>query len=288
MLPATKSVPKELLPLGEQPALQYVVEEALGAGVDRVIVISSPTKPAISEYLTPSRTVEEILERLGRFDLADGQRRLGTVVEVTVVMQDEPLGLGHAVACARRVVGDEPFFVMLPDELMESSELLAEMSRVHAELGTSVIAVEQMPIEEISRYGVVAPVSGESRTTEFDPDLSARLVAFDDVVEKPKPSEAPSDLAIIGRYLLTSDIFDDLDRVLPGAGGEIQLSDALAAQSRRRPSSALKTAIHRRDIGHPLGWVKAVIEKALANRDIGEDVRTFMRERIEVELPKSD
>lgn len=285
MLPATKSVPKELLPLGEKPALQYVIEEALEAGVDRVIVISSPTKPAISDYLTPSSSVEAILERLGRVDLAEGQRRLASGVEVMVVMQDEPLGLGHAVACARREVGEEPFFVLLPDELMESSRLLSEMAQVHGELGTSVIAVKPMPIEEISRYGVVAPVGREPHAIVNDSGLSERIVAFDDVVEKPLPSEAPSDLAIIGRYLLTSDIFDDLDRVVPGAGGEIQLTDALAAQAQRRPSSALKTAIHRRDIGHPLGWVKAVIEKALAHRDIGDEVRQFIREAIELELP---
>lgn len=286
MLPATKSVPKELLPLGEKPALQFVIEEALGAGVDRVIVISSPTKPAIADYLAPSPVVEAVLDRLGRVDLADGQRRLGSGVEVTVVMQDEPLGLGHAVACARRAVGEEPFFVLLPDELMESSQLLVEMARIHDELGTSVIAVEPMPIEEISRYGVVAPVSHVPRWTSIEPELSERVVPFDDVVEKPLPSEAPSDLAIIGRYLLTSDIFDDLDRVVPGAGGEIQLTDALAAQSHRTPSSALKTTIHRRDIGHPLGWVKAVIERALAHPAIGDEVRTFIREEFEFEPPQ--
>ena len=288
MLPATKSVPKELLPLGEQPALQFVIEEALGAGVDRVIVVSSPTKPAISDYVTPSPAVEAILDRLGRVDLADGQRRLASGVEVTVVMQNEPLGLGHAVACARRAVGDEPFFVLLPDELMESSELLSEMAQVHEELGTSVIAVKPMPIEEISRYGVVAPVVHEPHASSLEFEMSERIVSFDDVVEKPKPSEAPSDLAIIGRYLLTSDIFDDLDRVVPGAGGEIQLTDALAAQSQRRPSTALKTAIHRRDIGHPLGWVKAVIERALVHPDIGDEVRSFIRDELDLEHPQSN
>lgn len=288
MLPATKSVPKELLPLGEKPALQFVIEEALGAGVDRVIVVSSPTKPAIADYLTPSPAVEAVLDRLGRIDLADGQRRLGSGIEVTVVMQDAPLGLGHAVACARHAVGDEPFFVLLPDELMESSALLAEMAEVYEELGTSVIAVKPMPIEEISRYGVVAPVPLDRRVAPIDSELSDRIVSFDDVVEKPQPSEAPSDLAIIGRYLLTSDIFDDLDRVAPGAGGEIQLTDALAAQSRRRLSSALTTTIHRRDIGHPLGWVKAVIERALTHPDIGDDVRAWIREEFELESPRTN
>jgi UTP--glucose-1-phosphate uridylyltransferase len=193
-------------------------------------------------------------------------------------MQDEQLGLGHAVACARHAVGDEPFFVLLPDELMESSQLLSEMAHVHEHLGTSVIAVKPMPIEEISRYGVVSPVEGEIHRAGLDSELSDRIVLFDDVVEKPQPSEAPSDLAIIGRYLLTSDIFDDLDRVVPGAGGEIQLTDALAAQSHRRTSSALKSTIHRRDIGHPLGWVQAVIERSLSHPRIGDEVRAWIRD----------
>ena len=295
MLPATKSVPKELLPLGEKPALQYVIEEAVGAGVDRVIVISSPTKPAIADYLTPSPAVEAVLDRLGRVDLADEQRRLGREIEVTIVMQHEPLGLGHAVGCARHAVGDEPFFVLLPDELMESSQLLLEMAQIHEQLGTSVIAVKPMPIEEISRYGVVSPVvhapqllsigSEAIGSVAMDPEVAARIVLFDDVVEKPRASDAPSDLAIIGRYLLTSDIFDDLDRVVPGAGGEIQLTDALAAQSQRRTSSAVKSTIHRRDIGHPLGWVKAVIERALVHPQIGDEVRTWIREEFGLEIP---
>lgn len=302
MLPATKSVPKELLPLGEKPALQYVIEEAVGAGVDRVIVISSPTKPAIADYLTPSPAVEAVLDRLGRVDLADEQRRLGREIEVTIVMQHEPLGLGHAVGCARHAVGDEPFFVLLPDELMESSQLLLEMAQIHEQFGASVIAVKPMPIEEISRYGVVSPVVHAPQLLSIgseaiglatvgsgamDPEVSARIVLFDDVVEKPRASDAPSDLAIIGRYLLTSDIFDDLDRVVPGAGGEIQLTDALAAQSQRRTSSAVKSTIHRRDIGHPLGWVKAVIERALVHPQIGDEVRTWIREEFGLEIPHS-
>lgn len=281
MLPATKSVPKELLPLGERPALQYIVEEAVGAGVDHLIVVSSPTKPAIAEYLSPSPEVEDVLIRLGRGDLAREQHRYRGEVTVTIVIQDEARGLGHAVACAREAVGDEPFFVLLPDELMAGSDLLLEMADVHASARTSVIAVKSMPADEISRYGVVAPVDVQ-RPQQLDRSMrsESRIVLFDDVVEKPQPDHAPSDLAIIGRYLLTPDIFEDLDAIRPGANGELQLTDALALQAGRRPSSALISPIGRRDIGHPLGWIQAVIDEALHHPQLGPSIRSWLVEQL--------
>lgn len=284
MLPATKSVPKELLPLGERPALQFVLDEAIGAGVEHVIVISSPSKPAISDYLESAPDVEAVLEKMGRGDLADELRRIGREVAISIVLQDEARGLGHAVACAKRAVGDEPFFILLPDELMESSQLLREMATVYERTRTSVIAVKPMPVEEISRYGVVAPMADGAYqmvdSGDADEELVSRLSFFDGVVEKPLPAEAPSNLAIIGRYLLTPDIFDDLDRLEPAAGGEIQLTDALAVQARRRPSCALTSTIHRRDIGHPLGWVQAVVERALQDPRIGPTISQWLREEL--------
>lgn len=294
MLPATKAVPKELLPLGERPALQYIIDEATGAGVDHLVVISSPTKPAISEYLTPSPSVEAVLDRLGRGDLAREQHRLGRDIAVTIVMQDEARGLGHAVACAREAVGNEPFFVLLPDELMESSQLLREMAEIHGGLGGSVVAVKAMPPDEISRYGVVSPVAASpneespANLVGLDPGILDRVVTFDDVVEKPNSNEAPSDLAIIGRYLLTPDIFDDLDRLQPGASGEIQLTDALAAQARRQVSAAVSSSIHRRDIGYPFGWVQAVIERAMVHPQMATGLRTWLREQLELDVAPSD
>lgn len=284
MLPATKSVPKELLPLGERPALQYVLDEAFGAGVDHVVIVSSPSKPTIADYLRPSPDVEAILERQGRGDLADQQRRIGRDMRISIVMQETARGLGHAVGCARAAVGDEPFFVMLPDELMESSLLLDDLCDVHLRTGSSVVAVKPMPTEELFRYGVVSPVGEDRRPDEpsgledLDEGILRRLSVFDDVVEKPVPSEAPSNLAIIGRYLLTSDIFEDLDRLVPGASGELQLTDALASQARRRMSCALESTIHRRDIGNPTGWVQAVVEHALDNRQIGPTIEEWLRE----------
>lgn len=275
MLPATKSVPKELLALGERPALQFILDEAFGAGVDRMIVVSSRSKPAIADYLSPSSEIEGILERLGRGDLAREQRRIGSEISVTIVFQDEPRGLGHAVACARTEVGDEPFFVLLPDELMQDSQLLREMIDVHSLSGTSVVAVKKMPRDEISRYGVISPVDGR--------DSEGPVVIFDGVVEKPEVAKAPSDLAIIGRYLLTPDIFEDLERLEPSANGELQLSDALAAQASRRHSSALVSSVGRRDIGYPLGWVQAVVEQALNHVEFGPQLRAWIVDQLGTE-----
>lgn len=279
MLPATKSVPKELLPIGEKPALQLIIEEAVGAGVDHVIVISSPSKGAIAEYLAPSDEVVTVLERQGRADLAEGQRLHTGAVRISVVVQEEARGLGDAVNRARGLVGDEPFFVLLPDELMEGSALLSAMAEVYGRVATSVIAVKRMPRADISRYGVVCPVDETASANSEIRQLSDDdIVMFDDVVEKPDAASAPSDLAIIGRYLLTPDIFDDLDRIVPGASGELQLTDALAAQAARQPSVALVSTFGRRDIGNPLGWVQAVIEHAVRHPQIGADVMAWMKE----------
>lgn len=280
MLPATKAVPKELLPILEVPALQLIIDEAAGAGVEHLVVVTSPFKPAIAEYLEPSEQTESTLRQLGRSDLADRLHRTGHEIEVTLVVQERALGLGHAVACARDAVRGEPFFVMLPDELMGGSHLLRSMADAHVEHGCSVIAVQRMATENLSRYGVVAPRLGASLhgSAESTVDDHDDLVVFDDVVEKPELGRAPSDLAIIGRYLLTNDIFDHLSRVRPGANGEIQLTDALAAQAHSSASIALVTSIARRDIGYPLGWMQAVVESALRDPHAGPQVRRILNE----------
>lgn len=272
MLPATKAIPKELLPITEKPALQFVVDEAIGAGVRHLVIVTSPTKPAIAEYFAASPETESILEGLGRRDVAEDMRRLHRDVRVTIVVQDEALGLGHAVGRARDAVGDEPFFVLLPDELMESSDLLLDMARTFERTKSSVVAVKHMPREDIGRYGVVAPCAGEVVSAEQD------VIAFAEVVEKPNPAEAPSDLAIIGRYLLTPDIFADLAELEPGSSGELQLTDALARQAQRTTSYALVSEVGRRDIGHPLGWVEAVIEHAVVHPRHGNDIRRWIVE----------
>lgn len=272
MLPATKAVPKELLPILEQPALQLVIDEAVGAGVDHFVIVTSATKPAIEGYFARTPEVEEALERQGRHALADRLRRYGNDIAVTFVHQDEPRGLGHAVGCARSAVGGEPFFVMLPDELMEDSSLLLALADL-ADDGPAV-ALKRVPANEVSRYGVVHPV-GVARA-----GAHSEVINFDRVVEKPAAADAPSDLVIIGRYALTPDIFPILEALPPAATGEIQLSDALTIAARTKALTGLVSTIGRRDIGNPVGWLEAVVDAGLAHAEYGRDFEVWLRERL--------
>ena len=194
-LPATKSVPKELFPIGDEPALQVVIDEALGAGVDHIVIVSSRDKPAIEDYFRRDDALIGELEDKGKTELADRLRAIGRDWRATIVYQDQPKGLGHAVGCAREAVGDEPFAVMLPDELMGSSALLAQMNGVCASTGGSVVAVVNVPREQVSSYGVIDPAG----------ELSADgVIPVRDLVEKPSVEDAPSNFVITGRYVLTA------------------------------------------------------------------------------------
>ena len=270
MLPATKSLPKELLPIGELPALQLVVDEAIGAGVDHVVIVTSDDKPAVADYFRRAPWVEEALERQGRHELADSLRRLGDSIRVSFAIQDQPRGLGHAVGCAADLVGDSPFFVLLPDELMADSSLLVDLGRVLDESDRSTIALKRVPPDEVFRYGVVEP-SGDGRSV-----AGIDSIPFRHVVEKPALADAPSDLVIIGRYALTPDVFDAIRRVAPGASGEIQLTDALELQASHGDLYGVISTIGRRDIGHPLGWMQAVVEAGLRHPEHGGPLRDWL------------
>lgn len=274
MLPASKSVPKELLPIVDRPALQFVVDEAVGAGVDHLVIVTSSSKPAIRHYFEPSAEVDRILRAQGRADVADRLARIGRDVRVTFVEQDQARGLGHAVGCARAAVGDQPFFVMLPDELMADSSLLVDLAAEVAESGVGAVALKRVPPADVVRYGIVDPV-GDVRVNDRVNDQRVRFV---EVVEKPSANEAPSDLAIIGRYALTPDIFDDIASLRPAASGEIQLTDALAAQGRRSPLVGVISRVGRRDVGNPLGWLQAVVEAGVRHPDLGDQFRNWLRE----------
>jgi len=282
MLPATKAVPKELLPIMERPALQFIVEEALGAGVDHVVLVTSRTKPAIEEYFSSSASVEQSLDRQGRSVLADELRRIGNDVRVSFVYQDAPRGLGHAVGCARTAVGNEPFFVLLPDELMEDSTLLNSMAEIYAETNRGVVALKAMERSELSRYGIVTEHGERSRRE------GGMWLPISDIVEKPSLDEAPSDLAIIGRYALAPDIFDVLDALAPSASGEIQLTDALNELAARDPLFGLISEIGRWDVGNPRGWVEAVIAVGMNHPDFGPELQDWLRAVVNGEtLPAS-
>ena len=268
-LPATKAVPKELFPIGDQPALQVVIDEALGAGIDHIVVVSSRDKPAVEEYFAPNEELLAALEAKGKPEVAERLRAIGRDWKVSVVYQDDPKGLGHAVGCAREAVGDEPFAVMLPDEMMSSSSLLAQMNGVCASTEGSVVAVLEVPRDEVSAYGVIDP-SG--------PVSDDGVIPVRDLVEKPPVDEAPSNYILTGRYVLTADAWQEIEALTPGSGGELQLTDALRAQAARSPFHAVVADVGRYDTGNPLGFLTASIEMGLADPSLGDDLRSFLRD----------
>ena len=269
-LPATKAVPKELFPIGDQPAIQIVIDEALGAGCDHIVVVSSRSKPAIADYFAPDPALLDMLEAKGRFDTAERLRAVGRDWRLDIVYQDDPRGLGHAVGCARDAVGNESFAVLLPDELMSSSAVLAQMNGVCAATEGSVVAVVNVPREQVGSYGVIDPAG---------PMTHDGVIPVRDLVEKPKPEVAPSNFILTGRYVLTADAWDEIDALTPGSGGELQLTDALRAQAARAPFHAVVADESRLDTGTPLGFLTASIELGLTNPEIGAGLRDFLRHR---------
>lgn len=263
-LPATKSVPKELLPIIDVPALQLIIDEAVGAGVEHIVIVNSRNKPAIEAYFAEAPEVIAKLEASGRGELAARMRAIGREVRVTFTYQHAPLGLGHAVGCAREAVGNEPFAVLLPDEIMGSSELLSAMCEVCVSSGGSVVGLKQVSRSEVSAYGVIDPIG------EIDAN---GVVGVRDLVEKPSAGDAPSELILIGRYVLTPDVFDAIATLKPGAGGELQLTDALRVQAARGPFHGVLRDVRRYDTGNPVGWLSAVVEFALEHPRHGATFR---------------
>lgn len=269
-LPATKAVPKELLPIIDTPALQLIIDEAVGAGFDHVVVITSHAKPAIEAYFQPAPEVMAKLRSSGRGALADRLQRTADSARISFAYQDDPHGLGHAVGCAREAVGDEPFAVLLPDEIMGDSSLLAQMADVAAASGGSAVGLKRVEASEVSAYGVVDTVG------EVDAEGVVRVRSM---VEKPPLHEAPSDLILIGRYVLAPSVFDAIDRLPPGAGGEIQLTDALKILAAEGPFHGVVSSISRYDTGNPFGWLTAVVDLALKDDEIGAPFREWLNSR---------
>ena len=264
-LPATKASPKEMLPIVDKPLIQYAVEEAIDAGATKLIFITGSSKRAIEDHFDADPELEQALQSGGKSELLECVR--GIVPEgVTCIYirQGEPLGLGHAVLCAKAAVGDEPFFVHLADDLIAGEPpCLTQMAAEHERHGGSVIAVETVPQEHTSSYGIVA-IDDAHRITE--------------IVEKPAPEDAPSDSAVVGRYLLAPEIFAKLETTQRGAGGEIQLTDAIAALLDESPVYAYSFAGKRYDCGSKLGYLQATVAYGLEHPDTGEAFREHLRE----------
>ena len=266
-LPVTKSVPKELLPILDRPMLQYVIEEAVEGGVEEVIIVTAPGKEGIASYFQPSPALEQRLADTGADDLLEKVIHASRLAEVSFVTQEEALGLGHAVLTARDAVGDEPFVVLLPDDIVHHTPgVVAQMAAVFEQRRAGVVAVEPMPWESVHNYGVVdATPVGEG------------LHHVRGMVEKPPREEAPSNLSIVGRYILPPEIFDCLERTTPGAKGEIQLTDGMLLLLENADLYAYEFQGIRYDGGQPLGLLRASLEYALRRDDTRDAVREMLR-----------
>jgi UTP--glucose-1-phosphate uridylyltransferase len=255
-----------MLPLVNKPLIQYSVEEAIACGVELVVIVTALGKRAIEDYFDRSYELEQMLEQKGQNGLAEEIRRLSTMVDIAYVRQKEQLGLGHALLMAKRIIGDEPFILLLPDDIFEQREtVIRKMIEVYEWYRSSVIAVKQVANGEISRYGVINPRK-----------VAERVYEVRDLVEKPQATQAPSDLAIMGRYILMPEIFRILEDTPAGKNGEVQLTDALKQLARRHPLHAYEFEGERYDAGTLLGWLQTTVALALKNPDVGPMLTDYL------------
>lgn len=268
-LPATKTLPKEMLPIVDTPALQYIVEEAVNSGIEDICIITNSYKKSIEDHFDRAFELEYILDRDGKTELADSVRKIGSLARVVAIRQKEALGLGHAVACAKSFVGDEPFAVLLGDDLVYNDEkpCIGQLIDIYNQYGCSVLGVQTVTPEEIHKYGCVAANN-----------VLGRLYKVFDMVEKPPTESAPSNLAVLGRYVLTLDIFDRLENTKPGVGGEIQLTDALRVLATDSGMYAYDFEGRRYDIGSKQGFLEATVEYALRNDGLKNDFINYLKE----------
>ena len=266
-LPATKAQPKEMLPLVDRPLIQYVVEEARDAGIERIVIVTGRGKNAIEDHFDTSFELEQMLAEKGKGELLEEVRKISELIPLSYVRQKQALGLGHAVLQAKDLVGDQPFAVLLGDDIVEADEpCIGQMMRLYERRGNPVIALQEVARSETRQYGIVA---GEP--------VEDRVIRITDMVEKPAPDKAPSNLAIIGRYLLPPEIFQILEETRSDVGGEIQLTSALKTLLSRRPIDGYLFEGRRYDAGDKLGFLKATVEFALKRKDLGGPFREYLK-----------
>jgi UTP--glucose-1-phosphate uridylyltransferase len=269
-LPATKSSPKEMLPLIDKPLVQYVVEEAVASGIEQILFVTGRGKRALEDYFDISFELEALLQEKGKEKAFKEIRDIAEMVNIFYVRQKQALGLGHAILCAREFIGNEPFAVLLGDDIIDAEKpCLAQLLEVHRKYRGSVLALEEVPMENISSYGCVKANQ-----------ISEKVFEVVDMVEKPKREEAPSNLAIIGRYVLTPEIFPILARQKPGKGGEIQLTDAIRKLLKDGAVYGCQFEGIRHDCGDKLGFLKATVDMALKRGEFNPEFRTFLRQRL--------
>ncbi|WP_040758356.1 UTP--glucose-1-phosphate uridylyltransferase GalU [Sporosarcina newyorkensis] len=274
-LPATKAQPKEMLPIVDKPAIQYIVEEAVASGIEDIIIISGRNKRSIEDHFDKSYELEMSLKEKGKIDLLEEIEAISSLANIHYIRQKEAKGLGDAIYCAKSFIGDEPFAVLLGDIVLQSERpVLAQLTDVYEKQPVSVIGVQGVPREEVVNYGIIDPLTI---------DRKSGIIEVNQFIEKPSVKTAPSTLAIMGRYILTPRIFDILEKTTPGAGGEIQLTDAIEElkKSERILACDVKGTVH--DVGSKIGFVKATIDFALERSELREDVLTYIHSLVKKE-----
>ncbi|WP_026692814.1 UTP--glucose-1-phosphate uridylyltransferase GalU [Peribacillus kribbensis] len=276
-LPATKAMPKEMLPIVDKPTIQYIVEEAIASGIEDIIIVTGKGKRAIEDHFDNALELEQNLLEKGKLDILERVRYSTNLADIHYIRQKEPKGLGHAVWCARNFIGDEPFAVLLGDDIVQSdTPCLKQLINQYEETRSSVIGVQTVPADETYRYGIVDPSQQEGRRYQVN-----------SFVEKPKLGTAPSNLAIMGRYVLTPEIFNFLGEQEKGAGGEIQLTDAIQKLNQIQRVFAYDFEGKRYDVGEKIGFVKTTIEFALQHEDLQEDIMDYLKEIVSSNQIKS-
>ncbi|MGO4185839.1 UTP--glucose-1-phosphate uridylyltransferase GalU [Paenibacillus sp. TAF43_2] len=269
-LPATKAMPKEMLPIVDKPTIQYIVEEAIESGIEDIIIVTGKGKRAIEDHFDNSFELEQNLFEKGKFELLNEVQKSSKMVDIHYIRQKEARGLGHAIWCARKFIGNEPFAVLLGDDIVQAEKpCLKQLIEQYDRYKSSIIGVQSVPMDEVSRYGII---DGK--------EIHDRLYSVNNLVEKPKKEEAPSNVAIMGRYILSSRIFRILENQKPGAGGEVQLTDAIAELNRVEAVYAYDFEGVRYDVGEKLGFIKTTIEMALQNNELKFELFAFLEEVI--------
>lgn len=270
-LPATKAQPKEMLPVVDKPTLQYIIEEAVDSGIEEILIITGRNKKSIEDHFDRSIELEIELEKKGKTKMLEEVRKISEMADIYYIRQKEPKGLGHAVSCARSFIGDEPFAVLLGDDIVYSEKpCLKQMIEVYNEYKTTILGVQEVAKSEVSKYGIV-----EGKAIEKG------VYKVKDLVEKPKVEEAPSNVAILGRYILSPDIFEILENTPPGVGGEIQLTDALKSLSKVEAVYAYVFEGKRYDVGDKQGFLEATIEMALRREDLKDGLMEYLKTIVE-------
>lgn len=275
-LPATKAMPKEMLPIVDKPTIQYIIEEAVASGIEDIIIVTGKGKRAIEDHFDNSFELEQNLIEKGKFELLSEVQKSSQMADIHYIRQKEPKGLGHAIWCARKFIGNEPFAVLLGDDIVQAEKpCLKQLIEQYERYQASVLGVQKVPMEEVSRYGIV---NGN--------EIGERFFSVNNLVEKPKMEEAPSNLAIMGRYILNPRIFDILGEQGPGAGGEIQLTDAIAGLNRYETVYAFDFEGTRHDVGEKLGFIQTTIEFALQKEELRSDLLNYLSAVLDRQLIK--